>query len=231
MDIKVKQGGNQIMKYYTAYNCGGLTEGKRIETNHSIFVNTASTEYSERARELLKLSIGELTKRRKTGADKEQSIYAKLSPILTEWEEQAAETALTDKIIRYCETKQSEHTGNKQTVQEYGYHEISNTVYVMRYHINDFQDVFYVSWSICTNAPRTDDGTYNRNEQTAGQQNKRFTDKAKAEKYIEGRQKAYAHLFAEINPPVPEKYKNPFMINGLLIKGYRLENAQKNAAA
>ena len=36
----------------------------------------------------------------------------------------------------------------------------------------------------------------------AGQDKKRYTDKAAAEKYLDGRKKAYFHLFAEISPPI-----------------------------
>ncbi len=56
----------------------------------------------------------------------------------------------------------------------------------------------------------------------AGQQRKRFTDKAAMEKYLQGRVKAYAHLFAEISPPIPKEFTHYFSVNGQLLPGYRV---------
>lgn len=56
----------------------------------------------------------------------------------------------------------------------------------------------------------------------AGQRNKRYTDKEKALKYIEGRKKAYSHLFKEVTPAIPKEHQNLFKKNGLLLNGYRV---------
>jgi len=58
----------------------------------------------------------------------------------------------------------------------------------------------------------------------AGQRRKRYTDKQKALKYIEGRIKAYSHLFQEITPEIPTEYENLFMKNGILLEGYKVAN-------
>ena len=218
------------MSYYYACAFGsGLDAGKAIQIENSIHIDTTSPEFLKRGRGLINLPMSELKERRKISADHERDIYAKLNSIVNEWKRQAAKTALIDEIMCYCKTKPSKHTANKWTEQDGGKHEISNAVYAMCYHISDFDNVFYATWQLLTNAPRTD-SCYS-NKQIAGQENKRFTDKSDAEEYIDGRKKAYAHLFGEISPPIPEEYKELFMMNGFLIKGYRLEEPQEKAGA
>ena len=78
-----------------------------------------------------------------------------------------------------------------------------------------------VRWNIYTNSPHE-----NYNEKVAGQE-RSFADKASAEKYLQGRIKAYAHLFTEISPPVPDEYTRPFIVHGQLLPGYTTEAMQK----
>ena len=51
-----------------------------------------------------------------------------------------------------------------------------------------------------------------------------------AEKYIQGRIKAYSHLFTEISPPIPKDLEKSFMVHGHLLPGYVTEEMQKAAA-
>jgi hypothetical protein len=218
------------MKYYHAYDLhDGLVTGEKINTGRRICVDTDSPEYLKQARELLRFSYAELEEQYKISVEKEKSICAKLNPILKEWEEQAANTALTNNIIQYNAIKPSEHTGNKWRQNEYGQYEISNRVYRMFYNVRDCGDKHYLSWYIDTNAPLT--GSYNKNRTVTKQECKRFKDKASMEKYMEGRKKAYAHLFTEINPPVSEDYAWIFKNNDLPLKGYRLEETQEREKA
>ena len=60
----------------------------------------------------------------------------------------------------------------------------------------------------------------------AGQRRKRYTDKAAAEKYIEGRKKAFAHYFKEISPPISQEYAEYFKVNGVLLPGYTIEGQE-----
>lgn len=60
----------------------------------------------------------------------------------------------------------------------------------------------------------------------AGQRQKRYTDKDAALKYIEGRKKAYAHLFTEISPPLPQEYADSFKVHGVLLPGYTIEGQE-----
>lgn len=61
----------------------------------------------------------------------------------------------------------------------------------------------------------------------AGQRDKRFTDKAAMEKYLNGRIAAYAHLFTEISPPIPQDQKGRFCVNGVLLPGYTVEAPER----
>ena len=47
------------------------------------------------------------------------------------------------------------------------------------------------------------------------------------EKYLNGRIKAYAHLFTEVSPPVPPEYADHFKVNGLLLPGYAVEGMEQ----
>ena len=79
---------------------------------------------------------------------------------------------------------------------------------------------WYATWHVSTNNP---DGY--RGIKIAGQDRKRFVDKAAMEKYFNGRIKAYAYLFTEISPPVPQKYDRCFRVNGQLLPGYTVEDS------
>ena len=53
------------------------------------------------------------------------------------------------------------------------------------------------------------------------------TDKNAAIKYLDGRKKAYSHLFTEISPPIPKEYEKSFMVHEHLLPGYVTEKMQK----
>ena len=103
---------------------------------------------------------------------------------------------------------------------------VSNMVYKMsvslhedNHYDNDtgqlVSDAWIVTWGVSLNTP----DEY-RTKKIAGQDRKRFSNKDAALKYIDGRKKAYAHLFTEISPPIPERYADRFSKNGLLLPGY-----------
>ena len=60
----------------------------------------------------------------------------------------------------------------------------------------------------------------------AGQNQKRYTDKAAAIKYLDGRKKAYSHLFTEISPQIPKEYERHFTVHGALLPGYTVEGQE-----
>ena len=103
----------------------------------------------------------------------------------------------------------------------------------MRYHISENtrydrekeQSIPYswtLTWSVRTNSP---DG-YGQ-AKIAGQDRKVFADKAAMEKYLNGRIKAYANLFTEISPPIPQEYADHFKVNGQLLPGYTIEGEER----
>lgn len=127
------------------------------------------------------------------------------------------------------------HTSNQWKKDQYGNYERSNRVYKMTYRFYDrthydrtkqetVTDAWYLSWhlhynTICNPTPDlTGDGW-----QLAGQSDKRFTEKADMERYLQGRIKAYAHLFTEVSPPIPKGQEGRFSVNGVLLPGYTVE--------
>ena len=139
-------------------------------------------------------------------------------------------TMLIDRALSYKRVPQVEHTSNQWQQSHYRDTEtVSNMVYKMsvslhedNHYDNDtgqfVSDAWIVTWGVSLNTP----DEY-RTKKIAGQDRKRFSDKDAALKYIEGRKKAYAHLFTEISPPIPERYADRFSKNGLLLPGYVVE--------
>lgn len=82
---------------------------------------------------------------------------------------------------------------------------------------------WFVSWSVGFNAPQKRDYYSGSAGKIAGQDQKRYTDKAAAEKYVQGRIDTYANLFTELSPPIPEENKRLFSVNGHLLPGYSLK--------
>ena len=60
----------------------------------------------------------------------------------------------------------------------------------------------------------------------AEQANKKYMDREKAFKYIEGRKKAYSKYFTEVNPVVPKDYAEYFKVNGVLLPDYVVEETE-----
>lgn len=47
------------------------------------------------------------------------------------------------------------------------------------------------------------------------------------DKYLQGRIKAYSHLFTEISPPIPADQKGRFCVNGVLLPGYTVQAPER----
>lgn len=176
--------------------------------------------------------IKELERLRKISTAAEQEIVESLNIPLARWERQAALTKLLDRAIEYLKTPEIEHTENKWVKDRYADEKISNRVYQMS--VNVYEDstydrqtqqriptAWYVTWDVGVHTPKHGWG-----KAIAGQRQKRYTDKDAALKYIEGRKKAYAHLFTEISPPIPQEYAEHFKVNGVLLPGYTIEGQE-----
>ena len=177
------------------------------------------------------LPLERLQAMRDESAAAEQAIFDKLRGAATEWENQAAVTLLLDKAIEYVKTPAVTHSSNKWVKDRANndFRSMSNMVYKMTSHVSvntprpPLTPSWDLTWSVHTNTP---DGY--RSDRIAGQDRKHFTDLAEMEKYLNGRIKAYSHLFAEISPPIPPEYAKNFRVNGQLLPGYTVEGENRN---
>ena len=218
----------EIKTGYSTYDHDRLDPADSMRIERKLYFEQDKADISG----LTVLSMEQLREIREESAAVEQTIYEDLKQRATAWEAQAGQTLAVDKAIEYVRTPEVKHTANQWEAAENDRHIISNRVYQMRYHIYENtrydrekeQSVPYawtLSWNVYTNSP---DG-YNQ-AKIAGQE-KKFADKAAMEKYLNGRIKAYQHLFTEISPPIPKEYAYHFKINGQLLPGYTIEGEER----
>ena len=218
----------EIKTGYSTYDHDRLDPADSMRIERKLYFEQDKADISG----LIALSMEQLREIREESAAAEQTIYEDLKQRATAWEAQAGQTLAVDKAIEYVRTPEVKHTANQWEAAENDRHIISNRVYQMRYHIYENtrydrekeQSVPYawtLSWNVYTNSP---DG-YNQ-AKIAGQE-KKFADKAAMEKYLNGRIKAYQHLFTEISPPIPKEYAYHFKINGQLLPGYTIEGEER----
>lgn len=216
-------------KNYSSYAHDDLDPAKKMRIERTIYFESDKADVST----LTALPLAELLQLRQESEAAEQSIYAKLQEQAYAWEQQAGNTRFIEKAIEYVKTPEVSHTSNEWKDEQYDRHVISNRVYKMQYHIYEntrYDPVkkesvphsWHLSWSVRTN---NQDG-YNQGK-IAGQDRKVFTDKAAMEKYLNGRIKAYSHLFTELSPPLPQEYAEYFKVNGQLLPGYTIEGEQQ----
>ena len=207
----------EMKKGYSVYEHDRLepADGMRIE--RKVYFEEKTADISG----LTTLPLEQLRALREEYAAAEQAAFAALQQQAAAWEEQAGKTLAIDKAIEYVRTPEVKHTANQWEAADYGKH-ISNRVYQMRYRVSENtrydrekeKSIPYswtLSWSIYTNSPHQ----YGQ-AKIAGQERKVFADKAAMEKYLNGRIKAYAHLFTEISPSIPQEYAEHFKVNGQL---------------
>ena len=206
---------------YTAYDFDRLTEGSEIKIDHSIYVN--ETDMTD----LISKPISEIQAMRDSSIAKEKTAFEKVRQTAQNWEKQAAVTRRYDRAIEYLKVPEVSHTSNKWEKDRYDKFTISNRVYKMTYDIYERSSwrtdakKYDVRWNIYTNRPPSQ-SSY----KVAGQERVCST-REEAEKYIQGRIKAYSHLFTEISPPIPKEYEKSFMVYGQLLPGYITEEMQK----
>jgi len=218
-------------EFYNVYNYSdNLQPGNEITIKHSVSFNESRANLSP----LVSLSPDELKGMKLVSEEEEKKIFEKLCAAVEEWEQQAAQTLLFGKALEYVRTPAVKHTSNQWQKGAYDDLEVSNMVYKMSYRIREETQysralqksvpcAWYVSWSVIFNAPQKRDYYSGSSCKIAGQEKKRYTDKAAAEKYVQGRIDVYASLFTEFSPPIPEENKNIFSVNGHLLPGYSLK--------
>ncbi|HFL3599768.1 TPA: YodL domain-containing protein [Clostridioides difficile] len=213
---------------YSRYDRDKLEAADTMRIERTIYFEAKKTDIST----FTALTVEQLQAMREESAAAEQAIFENLQAQAAAWEEQAGKTLFLDKAIEYARTPAAEHTANQWEQPDEYRHVRSNMVYKMDYRISEKtrydkaagQSIPYawsLSWSVYTNSP---DG-YNQ-AKIAGQDKKVFTDKAAMEKYLNGRIKAYSHLFTELSPPIPPEYAQHFRVNGVLLPGYTVEGEE-----
>ena len=217
----------EIKTGYSSYDFDRLDPADSMKIERKLYFEQDKADISG----LTALSMEQLREMREESAAAEQTLYGDLKQRAAAWEAQAGQTLAIDKALEYVRTPEVRHTENKWEANDYGKH-ISNRVYQMRYRTYEHtrydrekeQSVPYawtLSWSVYTNSP---DG-YGQ-AKIAGQE-KKFADKAAMEKYLNGRIKAYQHLFTEVSPPIPKEYADHFKVNGQLLPGYTVEGEER----
>lgn len=215
--------------YYDAYDFDTIEEGHKLKMEHTLYFNRENADLTP----FVNSSMEDLQKLREACAASEQVAFENVKIATLLWEQRASLTMLVDRAIEYCKTPEVQHTSNKWQRDNRSDHDIiSNKVYRMYFSVyEDYKydrqtqeripTAWYVSWSLGLNTT-----SYQRGLRIAGQDRKRYTDKDAAIKYIEGRKKAYAHLFTEISPPIPQEYAEHFKVNGVLLPGYTIEGQE-----
>lgn len=212
-----------------------INPGVEIEVSYHIYHSPDKSRVSE----LVKLPLKELEKLETSSVKKEKEIFAKFSEIESEWTAQAAETVSLREAQTYLKVRPVEHTSNQWKNMEYDHHVLSNMVYRMSYRVYEqtrydhvakksVVSAWELSWSIYYNTIQHPGPDYTGSGlKIAGQDRKRFSDKASMEKYLQGRISAYAHLFTKISPPIPKGQEGRFSVNGVLLPGYTVEAPER----
>lgn len=183
---------------------------------------------------LVTLPMADIIRLEQESTEKEQAIYKKLLDVVGEWREQAGQTVDLRQAKQYLLTLPTSHTSNQWQAKSYDWHELSNMVYKFTWRVYErtawnrnagksVTEAWELSWYLTFNTPQEPDFT-GPGRKIAGQDRKVFKEHADMEKYLQGRIKAYAHLFTEISPPIPEEHKKRFCVNGVLLPGYTVEN-------
>lgn len=215
-------------KDYKVNRSDYLTEGSLLKLEHS--VSCEDTDISS----LIAQGEEAVQAMRQDSIDGEQKAFEIVQAAVKQWEQQAAVTQKLNRTLEYLHTPEVYHTANqwRPDPNNSDWDEISNRVYKMQCRIRE--DTKYdrmsetmvpvawcVTWDVYVNSPKQGYG-----EKIAGQNQKRYTDKAAAMKYLDGRKKAYAHLFTEISPQIPKEYERHFTVNGALLPGYTVEGQE-----
>lgn len=203
-----------------------LKDGSELQLSEYVCFHSDQADISD----LVTLSPEKLSQLEQDSVAQEEAIYNRILEAVDDWKRQASRTLDLRKAREYLRSTVVQHTSNQWVKEGHEWHKISNMVYKMTYRISE-TTVYHsykrgrvtywdVTWNLCFNTVRNSE-SYGRS--IAGQSGKRFDDKASAEKYLNGRIAAYAHLFTEISPPIPEEHKKCFHVNGVLLPGYTVE--------
>ncbi len=204
-----------------------LTTGETLKMVHTLWFSEYNA--SPFMALLTDKPTSELQEMLKSSEAAEKSIFDKLKAAASEWEAQAAQTLLLEKVLEYVRTPEVSHTSNEWKQIQGGVWEISNLVYQMRYQFVPVPQskAVRVTWGLVYNTPQQPGNpryanSWGDSRFIARQDKKPYESAEAAQRYIQGRFNRYAHLFTELSPPVPNDCKRMFMVNGHLLPGYTL---------
>ena len=199
-----------------------LLPGYSLKMEHSV-----NNRYDTDLTSLIVKGMDELVVMRDNNIELENIAYSNIQAAFKVWENIALNTGLYDRAIAYLKVPEVSHTSNKWVQGDNGYFHKSNRVYEMSYKMWESDSwrtnkpKWEIRWQIYTNSP------IQNNSYRIVEREKVCNTKEEAEKYIQGRIKAYSKLFAEINPPIPKEYEKSFMVFNHLLPGYITESMQK----
>ena len=173
-------------KDFRAYRYGDRLEpGHELKIEHSISCEDVDIS------PLIRMGKESLEAMRQGSIDGEQKAYEIVVAAAKQWEQQAASTQMIDRALEYLRTPEVEHTGNVWEKSDgcRDSEQISNRVYKMSCSIKEntkhdretdqrIPVAWHVTWDLYVNSPKQGYG-----EKIAGQNQKRYTDKAAALKY------------------------------------------------
>ena len=204
-----------------------LTTGETLKMVHTLWFSEYNA--SPFMALLTDKPTSELQEMLKSSEAAEKSIFDRLKAAVSEWEAQAAQTLLLEKVLEYVRTPEVSHTSNEWKQIQGGVWEISNLVYQMRYQFVPVPQskAVRVTWGLVYNTPQQPGNpryanSWGDSRFIARQDKKPYESAEAAQRYIQGRFNRYAHLFTELSPPVPNDCKRMFMVNGHLLPGYTL---------
>lgn len=206
---------------YQTYDADTHSPGASVKVDHCIY--SVETDISN----LVENSLEELITMYDESVKKETAAYEKIVQAAKDWEPTALATRQIERAIKYVETPPPEHSSNQWYDDRNGYKSITNAVYKMTYRIYENESWrtgktrWDLNWMVSTNSY---DSCYNL--KVAGQE-RSFASKEEMEKYLQGRIKAFSHLFTEIRPPVPDHLVRPFCVSDKLLPGYITESEAK----
>lgn len=211
---------------YNTFEHDSLLAGHELKIERSVYSNTYDiTDLTQKTPKELQALFDD-------SAANEQKAFQIVLAAVGEWEKQAAVTQRYVRAMKYIETPEVEHTGNKWITDRDGWRTISNKVYKMTCRLeedthfnfwksNGMSQRWRVRWNLYTNSP-----VYGMSTRIAGQ-DRQFKDKAEAERYLNGRIAAYAKLFTELSPPIPKEYASAFRVSSTLLPGYQVEGEER----
>ena len=206
--------GTRKYENYEVYESDYHTAGSQIKLEHTVYaVQSDLTELISKSPEELSVMLNK-------ALDAEEKAYKKVITASYGWEPKAMATRLIERAMEYQNTPEVQHSSNQWVSKDDTHKDISNKVYHMHIFSHEYSSWRTTSkrwetkWYLSTNSPI--EGA----NPIIAQSERSFKTKEEMDKYIQGRIKAYSHLFTEISPPIPDELLRAFKLHGHLLPGY-----------